>query len=145
MYTLIAGVAGAVLGAVFGAVMGHFLQRRLELEQERRKMLAPAYESLFDAMRVRSAGPNDAARREELLDAAARRNALVLVWGSIDVVRAWKRWKRMSDQLLQDNPDQAEPLYDELEALLRALRKDMGHEDSALAPRELVETLNWAD
>ncbi len=51
----------------------------------------------------------------------------LLVWGSPDIIEAWNHFELVSEK--SPTPD---TMLTEMEKILRAIRKDLGHDDSQL-------------
>ena len=70
-----------------------------------------------------------------------RMNAIVkdvMVWGSAETVNQYNAFLRNSLTANQDNP---KVLFENVEALLRSFRKDLGHNDRALENLALTKLI----
>jgi hypothetical protein len=125
------GVVGSLAtasAAVIAVVIGQERQRRAELRQSHRERMAPIYEELVERV---SATPDP----EDPSGPAFYRqlNLQLLLYGPVNVIRAWLTWTSTTAA----DPDEPRELLIAYEPVLRAIREDLGHDNSGLNPGDL--------
>ena len=97
--------------------------------------LLDVFYGILDRQRT-GRGPNQARLEAQMLD--AKRG--MLIWGSAEFIRAWTKMEEESDAPTSDKNRVLS-----LDEVLRLIRKDLGHDDSAMVPGELIGVLLKAD
>ena len=126
--------SGTVLAAVISLVAGKLWEQRVKIRDEIRAKKIPIYEehisTFFEILLTEkiTGKPLDHNKAAASFAAFSER---AIVWGSVDVIRAWIRFKRMDPSM----PPQTR--LDGLEDLFLAIRKDVGSEVSRLKKGEL--------
>lgn len=125
----VVGSFATALGAIVAVVIQRSREKRQELEQSHREKLAPIYEELLDNMR-------DFESREEAENEAffKRLQTKLLLYGPTPVIQEWLAWRRLGETLTEPNIT----LVLTWERVLRAIRKDLGHDDTDLQPGDLL-------
>jgi hypothetical protein len=125
-------VAAAI--AALGAVGVGVLQRRWEKSEEAARLhrdeMAPIYEDLVDRLK----DLEKIAAQGQVEDFFKELTTKLLVHGSPQVIRAWLVWQRCGQQRNEDDLR----LLVAYERVLRSIRADLGHDDSSLAPGDLL-------
>jgi hypothetical protein len=122
-------------GAVVVAVWGRQREKQLELLQSHRERMAPIYEELFD--RFREADDEIAGREVPSEEFYADLHKKLVLYGPTPVVQEWLRWARTP---APENFDfEGDPtILLRWERVLFAIRKDLGHDNSGLAPGDIL-------
>lgn len=118
----------AALGSFLAIVITHYLTKRREALGRQFRPRQEAYEEMFTLVRdIVKQG----SRIQPDLDAVLRLKVQMLMWGSADTIQAWIA--------LEDGSTAADPVERVLlfEDVLRAIRRDLGHDDSRLRRGEL--------
>jgi hypothetical protein len=125
----VVGSFATALGAIIAVVIQRSREKRQELEQSHREKLAPIYEELLDTMR-------DFESRGEAENEAffKRLQTKLLLYGPTPVIQEWLAWRRLGETLSEPNIT----LVLTWERVLRAIRKDLGHDDTDLQPGDLL-------
>ena len=133
-----AGLLGAG-GAVVAALIANYLTRKRDIASrhfdDKRKGYMHFIDLYFDILSAQKNGKNLAS-----IDMEGRilefKKAL-MVWGGHELIEMWNRYEIESDpaNANDDNPQQR--IFD-MDKVLRAIRKDLGHRDSSLQDGELV-------
>jgi len=121
------------LATAFAAVLVVVLQRNREktqeLEQSHREKMIPIYEEVLIA--IRDSADRDEAENEDLFKQLQTR---LLLYGPAPVIREWLIWRKLGEEM--DEPGLALVLG--WERVLRAIRADLGHDDSVLQEGDLL-------
>ena len=125
--------AAALIVAVVTVVGGKLLERRAAVEKELRDKKSPVYEDLLKFMfRVLTSSQlSKPLTTEELIESLADFTQRLMVWGADPVVVAWVRFRQGAG----GDPAQLIPL---VEAVVAAIRQDLGHKNANLAPGDLL-------
>lgn len=131
----IVAVSGTILAAVISLVAGKLLEQRLRIRDEIRSRKIPIYEKhlssffkVFFGQQISGRAPS----QEELIAAFAEFAQQAIIWGSVDVIRAWVRFRSLDQRA---TPPQQQ--LDALEDLFLSIRKDIGSETRRLGKGEL--------
>jgi hypothetical protein len=132
---VVGAVATAVLG-VAGVVWQQRQSERARLREAHRDRVTPAYHELLKLVwqQTNPATQQKSAEVEEFMrDLKARQ----LVLGAPkEMIEAFNRWER--DAKAAQEADDSIALVFAWEELLRAMRRDLGHDDSGMARGELL-------
>jgi hypothetical protein len=127
--------SGTILAAVISFVAGKLWEQRVKIRDEIRAKKIPIYEEhistffkIFFTEKITGQPPDNT----KTLASFAAFSERAVIWGSVDVIRAWIRYKRL-DQA--STPPQTQ--LDVLEDLFLAMRKDVGSETKRLKKGEL--------
>jgi len=128
-------VAALIAGTV--ALVGHYVVKHLErkraIEQEIRSKKIPVYEEflkfMFKFMKANKLGTPMS--DEDTFDFFFGFNEKMVIWGSSDVIRAWSKFRLKAGE-------RAPELVFHMEEVLRAIRKDTGHNDDNLKRGDLL-------
>jgi hypothetical protein len=132
----------AVVGSVATAVVGLFgvlwQQRRSEdarLREAHRNRMTPVYDDLVKMFlgSLGSGGGIDAEAEDFMKDLKGRQ---LLLGASTEMIQAFNDWQR-SAVVAQEADDSMAAIY-AYEDLLRAIRRDLGHNDAELRRGELL-------
>jgi hypothetical protein len=133
-------VVGSIGVAVAGALGVVWQQRQAEkarLREARRDRIRPIYYDLlgvmFKKLSSSGVGGSDPEVEEFFKDLKARQLTL---GASSEMVQAFNQWTQATAQAKEEGNDLKAVLA--WEVLLRAIREDLGHEDSTLPPQELL-------
>jgi hypothetical protein len=132
--TLVASAA-TVTVAVTTLAFGKLWEQRQKLRQDLREKKIPIYEdqlkTLFRVMMAEKRGEKPPSE-QEIMRAFSQFTERLIVWGSSDVIRAWVEFRTKP---FGDDP-QAGLLR--IEAILRAIRKDLGENLTGLKHGDLL-------
>ncbi len=133
-------VVGSIGVAVAGALGVAWQQRQAEkarLREARRDRIRPIYYDLlgvvFRKLGEGKSDTSDAGAEEFFRDLKARQLTL---GASSEMVQAFNGWAHATEEAQKEKNDLEAVLA--WEVLLRAIRRDLGHEDSDLPPLELL-------
>jgi hypothetical protein len=122
------GSLATAASAVVAVVAGRSFDKRRELRQAHREQIAPLYEELIDV--IRNVEDHGEAELEQFFKALAGR---LIMYSPAHVIKAWIALSRHTWR--EDGADKPGILL--VEALLRQIRKDLGHHDRALGVGDL--------
>lgn len=128
------GVVGSfatALGAVLAVVLSRQREKSLELQQTHRENLIPIYEDFIK--RSREGLPTD-----EAIEFMKEFGTKVTLRGPSSVVAAYVKWLRSLPQDGEAPPDGDPTILLEWENVVRAIRQDLGQDDSKLKPGDLL-------
>jgi hypothetical protein len=123
-------VAASVALIVFAA--GEIFTRRRAAQQYRWDKIADDYERFVALVREGTANQGGELTAEQT-EFMGRFSDKLMLWGSPDVIRAWRGVKQAADADL--DPTQAMLRY---ARVLIAIRRDLGHSDRSLDVRDLL-------
>lgn len=122
------GSLATAAGAVVAVVAGRSFDKRRELRQAHRERISPLYEELIDV--IRNIEDHGEAELQKFFKDLANK---LIMFSPAHVIKAWIALNRHTWR--QDGTDKAGMLL--VEALLRQIRKDMGHHDRSLGMGDL--------
>lgn len=130
-------IVGTVATAIGGVVAVLYQQRLVEqarLQDAQRARMAPVYEELLDIMRRQMEQGSDGGKvaPELLAFMAELKGKQLLLGASSEMIQAFNRWSATADR-----GDSVGVLF-AWEDLLYAIRKDLGHKDTALGRGDLL-------
>ena len=130
-------VAGfvAVIVSIVSVVLSKSYDRKREIEQAQRANKAEIYEALLKFVFghvFMAQHPDQAPSDAEGFDFFNRFTQRVIVWGSDDVLRQFSKWK------FSMNDSDPNAVVFEMEKLLFAIRKDMGHKNAGLRRGDIL-------
>lgn len=133
----VVGSIGVAVAGVLGVVWQQRQAEKARLREARRDRIRPIYYDLVGVVfKKLSGGGADASKPEVeafFRDLKARQLTL---GASSEMVQAFNEWGRLTAQAQEEGNDLGAVLA--WEVLLRAIRADLGHEDSNLPPMELL-------
>ena len=124
----------SVAGLLFAAILTNYHAREREVRARHFREKRDAYETIFDLIvdifqsvkSERSLSEDDMHTR--MLDFKKG----LMIWGSASTIRLWNR---VETEISPDSPNDTAAL---MENLFRAIREDLGHDDSSLPFGELT-------
>lgn len=129
--------SATVVVSVVSVLVAKRLEYRATLAKEHREKKIPFYEA-FVAFTFRIAFADklglEPLTEKEMVQEATRFTQNLIVWGADDVVDAWFRFRNKS--INSDGSGLA--VMFEIERLLLAIRKDLGHENKGLVPGKVL-------
>ena len=127
--------SGTVLAAVITLVAGKLWEQRVKIRDEIRAKKIPIYErhiasffKILFSQKISGRQPD----QKEMVAAFAAFSEQAIIWGSVDVIRAWVRFRTL-DHAATPPQQQIEVLED----LFLSIRKDVGSETRRLQKGEL--------
>ncbi len=133
----VVGSIGVAVAGVLGVVWQQRQAEKARLREAHRDRMSPVYYDLLGVMfkKIGSGGASgpDSEAEEFFRDLKARQLTL---GASSEMVQAFNGWARSTARAQEEGNDLGAVLA--WEVLLRAIRKDIGHEDSDLPPLELL-------
>ncbi|MBJ7297130.1 MAG: hypothetical protein JHC73_12620 [Dolichospermum sp.] len=117
--------------AVLTLVIGKLWEQQVKIQQDIREKKIPVYEKqieIFFSLIFAGKNGDNQPTQEELGKAFQLFTEKLIIWGSPEVIQAWSEFKLYDWQ----NSDSLEGFL-KVEALLRAIRKDLGNSNSNLA------------
>jgi len=131
--------AATVLVSILSIVLGKVYESRLLIQKEHREKKIPVYEELIKFMFriLMGSKTGDPPAETEMVQFMSGFTQRIMVWGSDEVLAAWVKWRRLliNEAAMKANPMQSMFLYEEL---IRAIRRDLGHRNSALAKGDIL-------
>jgi hypothetical protein len=116
------------------AVYSHEQTEKREIEArhfaEKRNVYLAFFEIIFRLFKAEKNGKKVA--EKELIESLTSFQQKLLVWGSPEVIKAFEQYMRNS------KPSDSKTTMSNMEALFKAFRKDLGHNDTLLAQYSLV-------
>lgn len=129
--------SATVIVSVMSVLVAKRLEYRAILEKEHREKKIPFYED-FVSFVFRIALSDklglEPLTEKEMIQQATRFTQNLIVWGADDVVNAWFRFRNKS---INSDGSGASVMY-EIENLLLAIRKDLGHENKGLGKGKVL-------
>ena len=133
----------ALIGTVAAGIFAHISAKRREAESRHFEAKRKGYMELINLMmdmvvstKTNARGPSN----KTLLKKMVEFKKVLLIWSDADVIKAWDRFERCAGNL--SDPEATFEIWDDL---LRAMRKDLGKEDSRLAKGELLALILTAE
>ena len=125
----IIGTSGTVLAAVIAVVLGQVYSKRRDIREAQRIAKTDTYNAFVKQITdaLMDAPPSKIDLKQFHKDFTAK----LMLAGSEDVVNAINEWRKSSNTDLKEN-------FLALDKLLRALRRDLGHNNRRLAKGALV-------
>lgn len=128
------GVIAAIvtgLAALLTLIFQRYQERKRDLEQQRRELLAPIYEELIE--KLMKAARSEVSE-DEITVFFNQLSEKLLLWGPDAIINAYNTWRRAS---VEEGGPLAAILS--VEDLILALRKDLGHDDKNLKCGDLLQ------
>jgi len=126
-----------IVVSVISVLVAKRLEYKATLAKEHREKKIPFYED-FVAFTFRIAFANklglEPLSEKELVEEATKFTQNLIVWGADDVVDAWFRFRNKS---IHSDGSGVAVMFD-IEKLLLAIRKDLGHENKGLVPGKVL-------
>ncbi|CAN5284090.1 hypothetical protein BH24PSE2_BH24PSE2_16610 [soil metagenome] len=128
-----ASIAGAAITAATTIIIstitltvGRYFEKRKELEALHREKKIPIYDEFLQGLFSVFYGGK---RKQgfDLVEFLRKWQVKIVLWGGADVVNSYIDWNA---SLKRQNPDKAD--IDATEALVRAIRRELGHDDARL-------------
>lgn len=133
----VVGSIGVAVAGVLGVAWQQRQAEKARLREARRDRIRPIYYDLLLVMFRKLGGGksdmSDAEAEEFFKDLKARQLTL---GASSEIVQAFNGWARSTEEANKEKNDLRAVLA--WEVLLRAIRRDLGHEDADLPPLELL-------
>jgi hypothetical protein len=126
----VVGPLAAAAVAIGVAVFQRRWEKSQELERLHRDEMAPIYERLIETVKTIDEFAQKPAEEQQAFFRAT--STALLLHGPSPVVRAWVAWNQLLGVQPVSVPIRAQ------ENLLRAIREDLGHDNSSLQPGELL-------
>lgn len=131
-------VAGAVtlFAAIVTVVLGKIWEQRTKIQADLRERKIPVYEqqiaTFFQVLFAQKQG-KAAPSEQEIQKAFLEFTQKLIVWGGPEVIRAWSDFR--AHNWSGGTPAQG---FARLDALLKAIRKELGNSNAGLKPGELM-------
>lgn len=136
----VAGTVGAALIPLGGAVWQQRKGETARVREAHRDRMSPVYYDLLGVMIEKFAGTGDSATDPEVEKFFRDLKARQLTLGaSSEMIQAFNGWVRFTNEAHEEGNDDAAVLA--WEVLLRAIRSDLGHNDSDLPAHELLRLM----
>ncbi|MQR84368.1 hypothetical protein GFV16_00215 [Bacillus megaterium] len=125
--------------AVLGITIPKFLEKKMEIEQHLRDKKSDTYKELVTLIFQMLMGSKMGKPLNEkaLIEKMSSLTENLILWGSPDVIKAYKAY-RMGLVKREMNSKVTLTEIDVMEALLLAIRKDMGHKDKNLVRGDIL-------
>jgi hypothetical protein len=129
------GSVAAALGAVAVVVYQRRWEKRQEIDRLHRDKMAPIYEELIDTLKDMER-LNDPEKQKEVLNFLNKDlTTKLLLYGPTSLIKEWGTWRTNAAGVT----DPADPrILLGYERILLAVRADLGHDNSELAPLDLL-------
>ena len=135
-----AGVIG-ILGVLLAAILTNFFTRRREINArhflEKREAYGKIIDIVFDLIASIKSGKN--LPEKTLVNKLLAFKKGLMVWGGPEVIESWNEFEIESERA--GNSNDPEMLITVMERMLRAIRKDLGHDDHQLKFGSLIGLL----
>jgi hypothetical protein len=131
--------AGTVIVSVVSVVVSRYLEARAAIRKEHREKKIPVYEDLIRFMFKVMMGvkTGDAPNENEIIEFMTDFSQRSMVWASDDVLNAWIRFRGASVDVASQATNNFSVMF-VYEDLLRAIRKDLGHQNKGLTNGKLL-------
>ena len=124
----------SLMGVVIVATVGHFLTKKREIDarhfSEKRNIYSKIISVIADGMSS-SVFSDSPLPETELVQKLLECKKELVIWGSADVIQAWNQFE------MDGLKGEAKGTLRAMERVLRAIRKDLGHDDGNLKLGEL--------
>ncbi|HEY2299006.1 MAG TPA: hypothetical protein VGH43_14830 [Jatrophihabitans sp.] len=137
------GVASAIAAGFFAFVVSiggilttRYHERRKALEEQIRQQKTPVYEELIEGLfaQINAMTNTDEPDSAAIVALFQKITPKLVIWGSDEVVVAWSRWRRG----LTTGAIEGMDVMFGFEALLNAIRKDLGHKNNGVQRGDLL-------
>jgi hypothetical protein len=129
--------ASTVFVSVFSVLVAKKLEHRAVLQQQIREKKIPQYEEMirfiFRIVFAEKLG-QPLVTESEMVSQMAKFTENIVIWGSEDIVEAWYRFRQVSSE---SNEPGVQVIF-EVEQLLLAIRKDLGHSNKNLSRGKII-------
>lgn len=132
----VAGPVAAALLGVAGVVWQQRKSERTRLREAHRDRMIPVYDELLLAIWKQAESKNSEPSPEMIAFMKDLKRRQLLLRASSDMILAFKQWE-VDTQAAAERKEATKMAF-ALEELLRAIRRDLGHIDSALVRGELL-------
>lgn len=123
--------------AVLSLIWAKYRENKDNLKKELREKKKPTYEKMIDIIKKIKQSPNDETLdlSKDLLDLAGD----LMIWASDDVLKKWVFLiKTAVGKNMRDERYDGENLILQIDAVLRAIRKDLGHKNKNIKENEII-------
>jgi hypothetical protein len=128
---VLAGLIGAgalLLASVISIILQKNREQRINIQLEHRNKFGPIYEEFIDNVLNRLLLADNLGKEplshDELVAIMAEFTKNIIVWGSNDVIKAYKEFRKIGN--INDQGDKYK-MIEAIEGLILAMRKDVGH------------------
>lgn len=136
-----AGLIG-IFGALSVGGVAHYQTKKREIVarhfENKREGYTHVINLIFDI--IRSVKKGEELGEDNILKKIIPFKKALIVWGSPEIIEAWNRFEQISEK----DPS-SEMMFEEMENILRAIRKDLGHDDSQLTFGSITKLLIIAE
>ena len=139
-----AGIIG-ILGVLLTAILTNFFTRRREINarhfSEKREAYGKIINIVFDAMASTKSGKKlpDKALVNKMMEFKKG----LMIWGDPEVIESWNKFEMESGEGQSRNDSRI--IFVAMEHVLRAIRKDLGHDDRRLKFGDLCRLIIVAE
>ncbi len=137
----IIAASASVMVSIVSLVVSKALDRRAALLQELRAKKTPIYEQFISTLYkvVFASNLGKEISQEELIEFFADFTEKLTIWGSDDVIKAWRAFRLSLPESapISERESSAETLF-QYESLLFAIRKDLGHKNQGFKKGTLL-------
>lgn len=122
--------------AIFVAIISHTYAQKREIKArqflEKSKAYMHIFDLIFEIMKMTKEGRE--LTEQEMIQKSMNIKKALMVWGDQNVLRVWLRYE-------EEALSKPEAVLFNIDAVLREIRKDLGHDDGALKAGELFKLI----
>ncbi len=127
-----AGIKASLIGlfgVISAALVTHYQTKKREINARHFSDKREAYMHMIDLLfeLLLSTKKNEKLPEEKMIEKMTQFKKALIVWGGPQIIEAWNRFEIESN----DGPSSEKMIHD-MEKILRAIRKDLGHDDGML-------------
>ena len=127
----IIAVSGTVIVSTLTVVISKYYERKADVQRDLREKKIPVYNELMDFWSRLMSDPESDRKpptEEEVSEFMTDFLKKIIVWGSDDVLKAFREFRTLAMKAKPNSPSATNTLF-LFESLLLAMRKDLGHKN----------------
>ena len=132
--SVIVGLIG-FLGMISAALVTHYQTKKREISSrhfaDRRDGYMKMIDLIFDIMQATK--KDEKLSQEEMIEKIIPFKKTILIWGGTKIIEAWNQF-----ELTDLNSEDSTARLLKMDHVLKAIRKDLGHDDSTMSPGSLI-------
>ena len=138
-----ANVKASLIGlgtVIVAAIITHTYSKKREIQarhfSEKSKAYEPIFNLIFDSIRMTKEGKEFT--EDQMISKSLEIKKSLMIWGGQDVLQAWIKYEKEAN-------NKHKTAIQNIDKVIRKIRKDIGHDDSLLKSGELLKLLVVSD
>ncbi len=133
--------SGTVIVSVLTVMLSKYYEKKRQIAQEIRESKIPIYKDFIEflfRMFNFSKNPDKKVKEDEMLEFLTDFTQKMIIWGSDEVLYEWQKFKNLNTPNSNLTKLQSLELLRQVEKILYAIRKDVGHNNKKLKQDTLL-------